>query len=91
MANTARASIKDEDTYDALRDDGYSKESAARIANAQANEDQDPSRRGGHADRYEDRTKDDLYQLAQDRDIDGRSEMTKPKLIEALRNQRSAG
>lgn len=30
-------SIKKEDTYDALREKGYSKEKAARIANAQAN------------------------------------------------------
>lgn len=29
-------SIKKEDTYDALREKGYSKEKAARIANAQA-------------------------------------------------------
>jgi broad-specificity NMP kinase len=29
-------SIKDEDTYDELRKKGYSKEKAARIANAQA-------------------------------------------------------
>lgn len=29
-------SIKDEDTYEALRRKGYSKEKAARIANAQA-------------------------------------------------------
>lgn len=30
-------SIKKQDTYDALREKGYSEEKAARIANAQAN------------------------------------------------------
>lgn len=30
-------SVKKGDTYDALREKGYSKEKAARIANAQAN------------------------------------------------------
>lgn len=35
-------------------------------------------------ERYEDRTKDDLYELAQERGIDGRHEMTKAELIDAL-------
>lgn len=42
-------SIKDEDTYQALRDDGASKEKAARIANARANDDMHPSEKGGKA------------------------------------------
>lgn len=79
-------SIKDEDTYQALRDKGHSKEKAARIANAQANPDQEPSKKGGKASPYEDWTKDELYERAQELDIDGRSTMTKPELISALRN-----
>ena len=78
-------SIKDEDTYQALRDKGHSKEKAARIANAQANPDQEPSKKGGKASPYEDWTKDELYERAQELDIDGRSTMTKPELIRALR------
>ncbi|WP_299616243.1 Rho termination factor [uncultured Tateyamaria sp.] len=85
-----RTSIKDEDTYDALRDDGYSKQSAARIANAQANDDMDPSTKGGKASPYEEWTKDALYDRAQELEVDGRSDMTKDELIDALRNQRSA-
>lgn len=39
-------SIKDDDTYEALREGGASKEKAARIANAQANSEQHPSEKG---------------------------------------------
>lgn len=35
--------------------------------------------------RYENRTKDELYHLAQEKNIDGRSTMNKDELIEALR------
>ncbi|SFS19475.1 DUF7218 family protein [Yoonia litorea] len=79
-------SIKDDETYEALREDGASKEKAARIANAQASDDQDPSKKGGKAKSYEDWTKDDLYERAQELDIEGRSDMDKDELIEALRN-----
>ncbi len=87
MAESHGSSIKDDETYEALRDDGYSKEAAARIANAQANDSQNPSKKGGKASPYEDWTKDDLYSRAQELDVDGRSDMTKDELIEALRNR----
>lgn len=78
-------SIKDDKTYEALREDGASKEKAARIANTQASDDQDPSKKGGSRPPYEDWTKDELYDRARELEIDGRSEMTKAELIEALR------
>ena len=80
------ASIKDEETYKALREDGASKEKAARIANAQANNSHHPSKKGGKQPPYEDWTKDALYERAQELDIEGRSDMDKDALIEALRD-----
>ena len=80
-------SIKDDETYEALLDQGASKEKAARIANAQASDDMDPSRKGGKAPPYEQWTKDDLYARAQELDVDGRSSMTKDELIAALRDR----
>jgi len=79
-------SIKDDDTYEALRDQGASKEKAARIANAQAADDQNPGKKGGKAPPYEEWTKDELYARAQEIGIDGRSDMTKDALIVALRD-----
>jgi len=79
-------SIKDEDTYQALRDQGASKEKAARIANAQANDRMKPSKKGGKASPYEEWTKDELYERAQELEIEGRSDMDKDALIAALRN-----
>jgi len=79
--------VKDRETYEALRDGGASKEKAARIANARADPRQSPSRRGGRFGRYEERTKDELYQRAQEIGIDGRSRMSKSDLISALRSR----
>ena len=80
-----RPTIKDEDTYHALRDKGYDKEKAARIANASASDDQNPQAKGGRASPYEGWTKDDLKHRARELDIEGRSAMTKDQLIAALR------
>lgn len=85
MTNEDRPSVKDEETYDALREDGASKEKAARIANAQANDNQSPSKKGGNAQAYEDWTQDELIERAGELDIKGRWGMTKDELIDALR------
>lgn len=85
--NQHGSSVKDPDQYEALRDEGMSKEKAARISNASAADGRDEvARRGGDADRYEDRTKDELLQRAREIGIEGRSSMDKGQLIDALRN-----
>ncbi|MBO0904855.1 DUF7218 family protein [Jiella sonneratiae] len=78
--------LKDPKLYEALRDEGYSKEKSARISNAKANPDMQPSKKGGKAAPYEEWTKDEIYERAQEIGIDGRSDMTKDQLIEALRH-----
>lgn len=80
MAKDHGPSIRDDDQYEALREEGMSKEKAARIANAD-----DAAKRGGASRPYEEWTKDDLYDRAAEVGIEGRSDMTKDELIEALR------
>ena len=86
LARDHGPTIKDDETYQALRDEGQSKEKAARIANAKANPDQHPSKKGGKASPYEDWTKDELYDRAAEIGIEGRSDMDKGELISALRD-----
>lgn len=74
-------SIKNDSRYEALRDEGYSKEKAARIANTK-----NPGKKGGKAKKYEERTKNELYKQAKKVGIEGRSTMNKTELIDALRN-----
>ena len=83
QSTTKRPSIKDEDTYEALRRRGASKEKAARIANSS----DASARKGGHSSPYEDWSKSRLYNRAQELEIEGRSYMNKSELIEALRNR----
>lgn len=80
-------SVKDPEQYESLRDEGMSKEKAARIANASSNEGRSTvGRRGGKAEKYEDQTKDELMDRAREIGIEGRSTMNKDELIDALRN-----
>ncbi|WP_316014835.1 Rho termination factor N-terminal domain-containing protein [Roseobacter sp. HKCCA0434] len=75
-------SIKDDEKYEALRDEGYSKGKAAAIANSG----KDASEKGGSNPPYEEWTKDELYDRAQELEIEGRSNMSKEELIDALRS-----
>ncbi len=80
-------SVKDPELYEELREDGASKEKAARIANAAAATSRsEVGRRGGKAGSYQDQTKNQLLQRAREIGIKGRSSMNKGELIDALRN-----
>ena len=81
MAKDHGPSIKNDEQYEELRDEGMSKSKAAIIAN-----DAKSGKKGGKADKYEERTKEELYEKAQEIGIEGRSGMSKDELIKALRN-----
>lgn len=80
-------SVKDPEMYEALRDDGASKEKAARISNAAANSSRSAvGKKGGKSGDYDDWTKDQLMKRAREIGIDGRSSMSKAELVNALRS-----
>jgi len=79
--------VKDPEVYEALRREGESKEKAARIANESAREGRHAvAERGAQSRPYEEWTVDELHERAAEIGIEGRSDMTKDQLIEALRN-----
>jgi hypothetical protein len=80
-------SVKDPEMYEALRDEGNSKEKSARVANAAANTSRSAvGTKGAKSADYDDRSKEELMSRAKDIGIQGRSKMSKAELIEALRN-----
>ena len=85
MADDHGPQVKDDELYESLREDGESKEKAARIANAKA-AGTDVAEKGGESGSYEDWSVEDLHERARELDIDGRSDMDKDELIDALRN-----
>ena len=76
-------SVNDPEQYEALRDQGASKEKAARIANSPRSS---TGKKGGKSPSYDDWSKDDLEKRAAEIGIEGRSKMNKGELIDALRN-----
>lgn len=80
-------SIKNEKVYEELRDDGASKEKAARISNAVAKRGSKAvGRKGGEAGSYDDWTVDDLRKRAKELGLHGYSSKRKSELISELRN-----
>jgi len=82
MAKNHGSSVKDDEQYEALRDEGASKQKAARIANSDSSK---TGKKGGKAAKYEDWSKQDLEKKAREVGIEGRSKMDKGELVDALR------
>lgn len=93
-------SNKDERKYEHIKEsqqeqgksEERAKEIAARTVNKQRREEgRTPSKTtqgtGNPRTSLEDRTKDELYNRAQDLDIEGRSSMSKDELVQAIRER----
>ena len=83
MARDHGPSIKNDAQYEKLREQGMSKEKAARIANSPTTS---TAHKGGRSPSYDQWTKQELYVRAKEIGIEGRSAMSKSELIQALRN-----
>ena len=80
-------SLKDPELYEELRDDGASKEKAARISNAAARDGRKKvGERGGESGSYDDWTVADLRKRAKELGMTGYSGKKKSELIGMLRN-----
>lgn len=87
MPGRRNSSLKDPELYEELRDDGASKEKAARISNAAARDGRSAvGRRGGEHGDYEDWTVPELRARAKELGLSGYSRMRKATLISTLRD-----
>ncbi len=81
--------LKNPEMYEALRDQGQSKEKAARISNAAAQKgrsEKSVAAKGGRSGSYDDWTVDDLRGRAKELGLSGYSDKTKDELIDMLRH-----
>lgn len=83
------SSIKKPKMYEELREDGASKEKAARISNAAAQKGRSTSsvgRKGGESGSYDDWTVPELRKRAKELGLRNYSGKKKSELVSALRN-----
>ena len=81
-------SVKDDKVYEAIRDQGGSKEKAARIANASAARSRSSvGKKGGKSGSYQDWKVEDLRKRAKELGLSGYSGKKKSELVSILRNR----
>jgi hypothetical protein len=81
-------SVKDDKVYEAIRDEGGSKEKAARIANASAAQGRSSvGKKGGESGSYDDWKVEDLRKRAKELGMSGYSGKNKSELVSMLRNR----
>jgi hypothetical protein len=87
MPRGRNSSLKDPKLYEELRDDGASKEKAARISNAAARQGRSTiGRKGGESGTYDDWTVSNLRKRAKELGLSGYSHKKKADLVSALTN-----
>jgi len=87
MPGKAYRTIGDPELYEALREDGASKQKAARISNAAATRGRSAvGRKGGKSGDYDDWTVPELRKRAKEIGVTGYSGKKKAQLISLLRN-----
>ncbi|WP_420179772.1 DUF7218 family protein [Paenarthrobacter sp. TA1.8] len=87
MPGKKNSSLKDPKLYEELREDGASKEKAARVSNAAAAKGRkEVGRKGGKSGDYDDWTVDKLKVRAKELGLKGYSDKKKSELISMLRN-----
>lgn len=87
MPGKKNSSVKDPGLYEELREDGASKEKAARVSNAAAAKGRtEVGRKGGKSGDYDDWTVDKLKARAKEIGLKGYSDKKKSELISMLRN-----
>ena len=87
MPGNRTNSLKDPELYEALRDDGASKQKAARISNAAAARGRSAvGRKGGKAGDYEEWSVSDLRHRAKELGMSGYSTLRKSELVSKIRN-----